>query len=124
MIRTVSVLLLLTGCAGQACKPTTVTEILPTRVETRTVYVKAPPPPRGSVILDAYRESETQQNQLALKGTIPAIQKLTLLKLAVRNAFVPLQTPGHRPTDAEIKKAMVAYGDLQSYLNEPHAVRK
>jgi hypothetical protein len=123
MRRVIAGLLLLSGCAGQACKPAVITWTEPPQIETRTVYIREPEPPRGAVILDAYRASENQQNQLALKGTIPAIQKLTTLKLAVRNAFIPLQTPGHRATDAEVKKAMVAYGALQSYLNEPHAVR-
>lgn len=125
MIRPLAAVLLLAGCAGQACRPTTLTQILPTQIETKTVYVKAtPPPPRGAVILDAYRASESQQNQLALQGTIPAIAKLTLLKLAVRQAFEPLQTPGHRATNAEIKRAMVAYGNYQAFLDEPHATRK
>jgi hypothetical protein len=124
MIRVIAGLLLLAGCAGQACKPTVITEQFPTQIVTRIVYVKAPAPERGSVVIDAYRDSEVQQNQLALKGTIPAIQKLTILKLAVRKAFAPLQAPGHRPTDDELKRAVVAYGALQAFINEPHAVRK
>lgn len=123
-MRALAGLLLLSGCAAQACKPVVVTEQLPPKIETKTVYVKEQTPKRGAVILNAYRDSEGQQNQIALKGTIPAIQKLTTLKLAVRKAFVPLQTPGHRPTDAEIKNAMVTYGKLQSFIDEPHATRQ
>ncbi len=35
-----------------------------------------------------------------------------------------MQITDHRPTDAEVKRAMVAYGDLQEFINEPHATRQ
>lgn len=124
-ILALTAILATSGCVTSACRPVTVVKEVE-KVQTKTVFVHdtEPAPARGTFLIQTEKASEPAQDKLASRGSIRDIQTLIGLRLALRLAFVPLNRPGHRATDAEVRNALMAYAALQAFLEAPHQTRK